>query len=100
MARVIAEHCKLLDRRGSPLLPASLLAGLLTAGALQLFPGWAAETNAPAPQSFRDERAAHALYSQMVATMRKADTLSWVSDYRWESRGQAIGHAIYRIQNS
>ena len=93
----MAEPCKLLDRKASRLLPAKLLAGLLTAGSLQLLPAWAAETNAPAPQSFRDERAAHALYSQMVATMRKATTLSWVSDYRWEARGQTLGHAIYKI---
>jgi outer membrane lipoprotein-sorting protein len=29
--------------------------------------------------------------------MRKATTLSWVSDYRWEARGETLGHATYRI---
>ncbi len=97
MARVMTEDCRRLDRKASAWPPTRLLAGLLMAGALPLFPGWAAETNAPAAKGFRDERAAHALYSQMVATMRKADTLSWVSDYSWEARGQTLGHATYRI---
>jgi outer membrane lipoprotein-sorting protein len=33
----------------------------------------------------------------MVDTMRKASTLSWVSDYHWDARGQTLGHATYRI---
>ena len=74
-----------------------LLASLLTAGSLLCFRAWAAETNAPAAKAFRDEPEAHKLYSQMVDTMRKATTLSWVSDYRWEARGETLGHATYRI---
>ncbi len=74
-----------------------LLASLLTAGSLLCFRVWAAETNASAAKAFRDEPAAHKLYSQMVDTMRKATTLSWVSDYRWEARGETLGHATYRI---
>lgn len=73
-----------------------VLLTLLT-GALLLVPGWAAETNAPAAEGFRDEPAARKLYSQMVEAMRKATTLSWVSDYRWEARGQTLGHATYHI---
>src|SRR5512136_2585510 len=74
-----------------------VLAGLLGAGSLLSCSGVAAETNAPATKPFSDEPAAHKLYSQMVDTMRKATTLSWVSDYRWEARGQTLGHATYRI---
>ena len=74
-----------------------LLAGLLAAGALPLCSGLADETNATATAGFRDEPAAHNLYSQMVDAMRKATTLSWVSDYRWEARGKTLGHATYRI---
>lgn len=29
--------------------------------------------------------------------MRKATTLSWVSDYRWEARGNTLGHATCKI---
>ena len=74
-----------------------MLASLFAAAALLLCPGRAAETNAPAAKEFRDEPAAHKLYSQMVDTMRKATTLSWVSDYRWAAQGRTLGHATYRI---
>jgi len=46
---------------------------------------------------FKDEPEAHALYDKMVETMRKATTLSWVSDYRWEAQGRTLGRATYRI---
>jgi outer membrane lipoprotein-sorting protein len=46
---------------------------------------------------FKDEPSAHALYNAMVETMRKADTLCWVSDYRWAARGQELGHVQYKI---
>jgi outer membrane lipoprotein-sorting protein len=74
-----------------------LLAGLLAANSLLLCSAWSAETNTPAAKPFPDEPAAHKLYSQMVDTMRKTTSLSWVSDYRWEARGQTLGHATYRI---
>ena len=51
----------------------------------------------PADAGFKDEPPAHALYNTMVETMRKADTLSWVSDYRWGARGKELGHAEYKI---
>lgn len=73
------------------------LAGLLTTGFLLLLPAWAAETNAPTSKAFSDEPAAHKLYSEMVDTMRKATSLSWVSDYRWAARGETLGHATYKI---
>ncbi len=84
-------------RCGSRVLRAWLSAGLLMTGSLMLFPGLAAETNTPAAKPFRDEPAAHKLYSQMVDAMRQATTLSWVCDYRWEARGKTLGHATYRI---
>jgi outer membrane lipoprotein-sorting protein len=74
-----------------------VLACLLAAGTLLLCSGRAAETNAPDAKAFRDEPAAHKLYTQMVETMRAANTFSWVSDYRWEARGQTLGHATYKI---
>jgi hypothetical protein len=51
----------------------------------------------PVGPVFQDEPAAHALYTAMVEAMRKAETLSWVADYRWEARGRQLGHATYRI---
>ena len=71
-------------------------AGLLTAGCLLWFSGRSQE-QAPADKPFQDEPAAHALYTQMVKTMRQATALSWVSDYRWEARGRTLGHATYKI---
>jgi hypothetical protein len=56
-----------------------MLAGWIVATSLLSCSGKAAETNAPAAKAFQDEPAAHKLYSQMVDTMRKATTLSWVS---------------------
>ncbi len=50
-----------------------------------------------APPAFEDDPAAHALYDQMIAAMRKAKTLSYESDYRWEAQGREIGHAKYKI---
>lgn len=43
-----------------------------------------------------DEPEAHALYEQMVRTMRKADSLSYVSHYRWEAKGRVLGDCTYR----
>ena len=45
------------------------------------------QENAPVDTPFRDEPEARALYKKMVDTMRKATTLSWVSDYRSEFEG-------------
>jgi hypothetical protein len=50
-----------------------------------------------ADKTAQNDPAAHALYTQMVEAMRKATTLSWVSDYRWEAKGDTLGHATYRI---
>jgi outer membrane lipoprotein-sorting protein len=69
---------------------------LLAAGCLLCFSGWS-QDKAPAEKPFRDEPPAHALYTEMVKAMREATSLSWVSDYRWEARGQTLGHATYKI---
>ena len=69
---------------------------LLAANCLVCFSGWS-QDKAPEEKPFRDEPPAHALYTEMVNAMRQATTLSWVSDYRWEARGQTLGHATYRI---
>jgi len=44
-----------------------------------------------------DDPAAHALYDRMIETMRSARTLRWTSDYRWDSDGTELAHAVYRI---
>jgi outer membrane lipoprotein-sorting protein len=77
-------------------LLATMLAGLLTLGSL-VSPARAGDTNASSAKDFRDEPAAHKLYTQMVETMRKAKTLSWVSEYQWAAKGKTLGHATYRI---
>jgi len=48
-----------------------------------------------------DESAAHALYDQMIATMRNAKSLSYVSHYMWETKrdpkgDKKIGECTYR----
>ena len=48
-------------------------------------------------QTFRDEPGAHALYDEMLETMRRAQSLSCESDYRWESAGKNLGHCTYRL---
>jgi len=82
-------------RERSGLRWASLSARLATL--LLIVPSWAGGTDAVSAKDFRDEPAVHKLYTQMVDTMRKAKTLSWVSDYRWEARGRTLAHATYRI---
>jgi outer membrane lipoprotein-sorting protein len=44
-----------------------------------------------------DDAQAHALYDQMIKTMRDADSLSFESDYRWESQGRELSHVTYRV---
>jgi hypothetical protein len=46
---------------------------------------------------FRDEPEAHALYDKMVETMRKAESLSYESTYRWEAKGKELTHCTYAI---
>lgn len=48
-------------------------------------------------QAFQDEPAARALYDQMIEAMQKADSLSYKSEYRWETRGEDIGHCTYTV---
>jgi outer membrane lipoprotein-sorting protein len=92
------SECRLTGSGGAqaPLSAGLVQAGLAVACCLLLSRAWPQETNA-VEKSFPDEPAAHALYTAMVEEMRKATTLSWVSDYRWEARGQTLGHATYKI---
>lgn len=46
---------------------------------------------------FRDEPAAHALYDKMIEAFRQPQTLSYKSEYWWESRGQEISRCTYRV---
>ncbi len=46
---------------------------------------------------FQDEPAARALYEKMIESMRQAKTLSYRSEYRWESQGEEIGRCAYTI---
>ncbi len=50
-----------------------------------------------ADSTFTDEPEAHALYDQMIETMRNAETLYYESEYRWKARGKKIGHCTYRF---
>lgn len=75
-----------------PKCPALLLAALVWG-----WPARGAAAEAPADAPFQDDPVAHARYTKMVETMRQAKALSWVSDYRWESQGNTLGHATYRI---
>jgi outer membrane lipoprotein-sorting protein len=59
------------------------------------------KTNAKT-ESFQDEPAAHALYNQMIEALRKADSLSYVGHYMWETKGQkrgdlVLGECTYRM---
>lgn len=47
--------------------------------------------------TFEDEPAARVLYEKMNETMRSAETLSYTSDYMWESEGEEIGRCTYTI---
>jgi outer membrane lipoprotein-sorting protein len=47
--------------------------------------------------AFQDEPDAHALYNRMVEAMRKANSLSYVSRYTWESKGLTLGDCYYRV---
>jgi outer membrane lipoprotein-sorting protein len=47
--------------------------------------------------TFEDEPEARALYEKMIETMRSADSLSYKSNYRWESKGREIGRCTYTI---
>jgi outer membrane lipoprotein-sorting protein len=49
--------------------------------------GVAAKESKAAAAPFQDEPAAHALYNQMIAAMRKAKSLSYVSRYQMEAKG-------------
>ncbi len=46
---------------------------------------------------FSDEPEARALYEKMIEAIRKPETLSYKSEYRWESRGEEIGHCTYTV---
>ncbi len=69
-----------------------LVSALLRAG---IFSAAAQEKDSAVP--FKNDPAARALYDQMVDTMRKANSLSWVGDYRWEANGRSLGHATYKV---
>ena len=46
---------------------------------------------------FRDEPAARTLYEQMIEALRKPQTLSYKSQYRWEAEGEEIGRCTYTV---
>ena len=55
-----------------------------------------AKESKAAATAFQDEPAAHALYNQMIETMRKAKSLSYVSHYSWKSNGKVLGDCMYQ----
>jgi len=71
--------------------------GLAVVICLALVRGWSQQTNA-VDTPFRDEPAAHQLYTEMVQAMRQAKTLSWTGDYRWGiGNGPIWPIGVYRI---
>lgn len=75
--------------------------GVMFAISLWGGPGWlvlpacADETDTVAA-FFKDEPAAHGLYDEMVEAMRKADSLSFVSHYKWRVKDEVVGDFTYR----
>lgn len=51
-----------------------------------------------AAQEPQGQPTGRALYDGMVEAMRKADTLSYRSAYRWEARGKEIGRCTYFLR--
>ncbi|MFZ1934328.1 MAG: DUF2092 domain-containing protein [Thermoguttaceae bacterium] len=49
-----------------------------------------------AEKPFKDDPAARAIYKQMIKAMRKADTLSYVSHYGIEGKGDYKSECVYR----
>ncbi len=47
--------------------------------------------------TFEDEPDARTLYEKMIETMLNAESLSYKSNYRWESKGREIGRCTYTI---
>lgn len=78
-------------------MPARFVPAALLAAACGCWLAGCSRAHAPASQTFQDEPAAHALYTQMVDAMRSATNLSWAGAYRWEFRSQSGGPATYRI---
>ncbi len=56
-----------------------------------------AQQNTSSDTEFVNDPIAHALYDKMIEAMRKAETLSYESDYRWESKGNESGHCTYTV---
>ncbi len=77
-------------------LAANLAIGLIVGLGWPLLAAPAAEPKGKAPP-FQDEPAAHALYKQMVQAMREAKSLSYVSHYQWEAKGNVLGDCTYRV---
>jgi len=48
-----------------------------------------------AEEHYSDE--ARALYDRLLTVMREAESLSYESDYHWESEGRELGHCTYRL---
>ncbi len=74
-----------------------LLAIALISGWVAVDVGLSAEQKVSSRPVFEDDRDAHGLYDAMIAAMRKARTLSYQSDYRWEAEGRTLGRARYTI---
>jgi outer membrane lipoprotein-sorting protein len=55
--------------------------------------------NAPKPVAapFQDEPEAHAIYKQMFRALRKPNSLSYVSHYLFEAKGQVFSDCTYRV---
>lgn len=57
----------------------------------------AAGDSKPAATPFKDDPEAHAIYRQMFKALRKPNSLSYVSHYSFEAKGQVFGDCTYRV---
>jgi len=71
---------------------AAVVAGML----FQPFVAHAANEGPPRAR-LKPESAGHALYAKMLKTIRGAHSLSFESDYVWQTDSVQVGHARYRL---
>ncbi|MEO2089741.1 MAG: redoxin domain-containing protein [Gemmataceae bacterium] len=50
------------------------------------------------PAPVKDEPAARAVWEKLLDTMKKADSLSYTSAYKWQAGDRVIGEAEYRVR--
>lgn len=90
----MARFARTVRRHVAPSLGAAAIGVFCAAFCVAAGMGFVAAAAETPPQ---DDPKAHALYDQMVKTMRGADSLSFDGDYRWEAQGRELSHVTYRV---